>query len=92
MMAKEQIDAEVFGAAMGELIREALEPVERRLAALENMGLKFAGVHQRALDYSRGHVVVSGGSSWVALKSNPEGCPGDSPDWALMARAGRDAR
>lgn len=85
-------DAVAFGEAMGEIVREAFELLEKRVADLEQSGIKFCGVHQRALDYARGSVVISGGSSWVAVKANPAGVPGDSPDWALMARAGRDGR
>lgn len=91
-MNQNDFDVVAFGAAIGSLIREAVEPLERRLDALELSGLKFCGTHQRAIDYERGAVVARDGSSWVALKANPAGVPGDSPDWALLAKAGRDAR
>ena len=71
--------------------REKREALAQRLEAIEARGIKFMGTYQRAIDYTRGSVVVSKGSSWIALKPTSDE-PGASDTWALMAKAGKDAR
>lgn len=43
--------------------------------------------------YEKGDGVTFGGSYWICQKDAPDGKPGDgeSPDWRLAARKGRDA-
>lgn len=91
-MQSAQFDPEAFGKAVGEQIRDTVAPLLKRIDALEATGIKFCGTHQRAMEYARGSVVVHNGSSWVAVKDMPDGPPGDTADWALMARAGRDGK
>jgi len=78
--------------AMLEPLIHEVKTLRAQVNAIEEKGIRFCGTYQRAMDYQRGSVVISGGSSWVALKASPHGEPGTSPDWALMAKAGRDAR
>ncbi len=35
---------------------------------------------------------TSGGSSWIAKVENPQGKPGDTTDWELFAKKGRDGK
>ncbi|TCK31233.1 hypothetical protein EV667_1339 [Ancylobacter aquaticus] len=89
--------SDVVAATVKEYVqREALDRIdalEKRLAEVEASGLRFLGVWQRAVDYRRGSVVTSEGSSWVALKAtSPAEKPGDCDAWALVAQRGRDGR
>lgn len=50
----------------------------------------YRDVYDEAKTYERGDVVTWGGSSWVSLKETPQGKPGQSHDWQLMVKKGRD--
>ncbi len=80
----------VVGAVKGYVERE-FRPLAERVEALEGKGLSFEGTHQRGLKYRRGQAVVSDGSLWIATCTTTDK-PGVSGDWALAAKAGRDAR
>ncbi|MBZ9710489.1 hypothetical protein LB543_27705 [Mesorhizobium sp. ESP7-2] len=69
---------------------DRLDVVAKRLDEIERHGIKFQGTWQRACDYTRGSVVVQGGSSWVATKDVSAGDAPPGSSWALMAKAGRD--
>lgn len=43
-------------------------------------------------DYEKGDAVTFGGSLWIAQKDNPTGKPGDSKDWRLAVKKGRDLK
>ncbi|MDK4731564.1 transposase [Rhizobium sp. CNPSo 3490] len=59
-----------------------------RVEQLENGGIRYAGIWQRAIGYQRGAVVTSNGAMWVALRDTSEGeRPGDA--WQLSAKAAR---
>lgn len=63
-----------------------------RVQALEEGGIRYRGVHQRAQGYLKGDVVTCKGDSWIALrliKETEE--PGKCDGWQLMAKAGKDA-
>ncbi|MDI7865052.1 hypothetical protein MRS76_24350 [Rhizobiaceae bacterium n13] len=77
-----------------DVVIEAYQKLKARVEALENHGVKFVGTWQRAQVYTRGHVVVQDGSSWVCIKDAAEGVvPSKSHEhWALMAKAGRDGK
>lgn len=50
------------------------------------------GVFKADEQYRHGNVVTWGGSAWIAQKSAPAGKPGESPDWRLAVKHGRDGR
>lgn len=83
-------------AACGRYVRSQIktrvEPLEKRLAEVERYGIKFCGVHQRAMEYSRGAVVTHEGCAWVAVVDKTGALPGVGADWQLMVKAGRDGR
>ena len=60
----------------------------KRIALLEQRGVKYVGTWQKAASYSRGDVVTDRGSMWVALTGPAQGSrPGDAPDdWQLSAK------
>ncbi len=75
-------NAEMFGAAMGELIHETVEPLQERIKQLEERiegmqkaldatrkgALAFAGDWQSALSYPQGTVVRFGGAIHTAVR------------------------
>ena len=63
----------------GDIVKEARIP-----------GLNYRGVWKSG-EYLTGDSVTFGGSQWTALKST-EGKPGDSSDWQMSSKRGRDGR
>ena len=63
----------------GDIVKEACIP-----------GLNYRGVWKSG-EYLTGDSVTFGGSQWTALKST-EGKPGDSSDWQMSSKRGRDGR
>ncbi len=50
------------------------------------------GVFKDGNVYAQGDGVTWGGSFWFAQKDIPQGKPGNSPDWRLAVKAGRDGK
>ncbi len=50
------------------------------------------GVYKADEQYERGNGVTWGGCFWLAQKDTPEGKPGESADWRLAVKKGRDGR
>ncbi len=50
------------------------------------------GVYKEDSDYLRGDGVTFGGSFWFAQKDAPIGKPGQSDDWRLAVKRGRDGK
>jgi integrin beta 3 len=50
------------------------------------------GVFKADEQYRHGNVVTWGGSAWIAQKHGPAGKPGESPDWRLAVKHGRDGK
>jgi len=50
------------------------------------------GVFKEGANYREGHGVTWGGSYFLAQKDAPQGKPGESDDWRLAVKRGRDAR
>lgn len=50
----------------------------------------YRGIFDETLSYDRGDVATWGGSSWIALKDLPQGKPGNTRDWQLIVKKGRD--
>jgi len=74
------------------VVMEAFDALKKRLDALEEGGIKYRGVHQRAQDYRKGDVLTCKGDSWIALREIKETEePGKCDGWQLMAKAGKDA-
>lgn len=55
-------------------------------------GIIDRGVYDETRDYEAGDAVSSGGSLFISQKDAPEGAPGDSKDWRLAVKRGRDAK
>ncbi|QHE85886.1 hypothetical protein [Hydrogenophaga sp. BPS33] len=85
------IDPEVFGAAMGDLIREVVEPLEKRLATLEANPVQYDGPHESGKVYGKGMFVTHEGSLWHC-NYRTASRPGDGQAWTLAVKRGKDAR
>ncbi|MEN5278180.1 hypothetical protein ABE527_14665 [Brucella sp. TWI432] len=73
-------------------VMDVFDAIKKRLDALEEGGIKYRGVHQRAQGYRKGDVATFKGDSWIALRSiNETEEPGKCDGWQLMAKAGKDA-
>ncbi len=69
--------------ARGDMVKE----FTLRLPALVD-----CGVFKAEERYLRGNGVTFGGSFWIAQKDMPAGKPGESADWRLAVKKGRDGR
>jgi hypothetical protein len=52
----------------------------------------YRGLWKEDETYNAGDVVTRSGAMWHCNKDNPEGKPGDSEDWQLCVKKGRDLR
>jgi hypothetical protein len=79
-------------AIIGDVIVETLDPLIRRIEALEaqQKNVRFRGTFQRAESYQKGNFSTHDGSLWCAVRDEP-GTPGDGDGWQLCAKRGRDA-
>jgi len=94
--AKGQKEGAGIAAGIGAAAREILAAVEdevselrTRADALEAHGVKYCGVHQRAMAYTRGDVVTHGGSGWIVVADKTTATPGDSSAWQLMIKGAK---
>lgn len=91
LLRKSSLEIEDLADVVAGAIREAVAPLKARLDALEGKGLSFEGTHQRGQQYRRGQAVVADGSLWIATRATTAS-PRENGDWALAAKAGKDAR
>lgn len=71
---------------------DEIKALTKRLEALEEGGIQYRGIYQRAQNYSKGDVITFHGSAWIALRSLKETEePGTCDGWMLMVKKGRDA-
>ncbi|WP_151610867.1 transposase [Sinorhizobium alkalisoli] len=71
-----------------------LASLSSRIALLEEGGIRYAGIYQRAVAYSKGDAVTHAGSLWIALKTVPVGAaPSSDPVyWQLAAKGGKPVK
>jgi hypothetical protein len=70
-----------------------LDAIETRLAELEQRPTtEYKGVWTRDRAYQRGDFATHGGSIWHSNCHGNHSTPGQSPDWTLAVKHGRDAR
>jgi hypothetical protein len=97
------MDPTALGTALGGAVKKLLDPIRTRVKALEALEARVAaleksleqrsyqGVHDAARTYQRHNLVTKNGSLWIALKDT-YAIPGESPDWQMAVKRGRDAR
>ena len=72
-------------------LKDEIAKLKAQVAALEEGGLRYRGVWQKANAYRRGDVVTFDGSMHVAVKdTQPAQQPLGSDVWQLCVKAGRD--
>lgn len=54
--------------------------------------IQYQGVYEPEGKYLKGDAVTFGGSLWLVLKDAPLGTPGDSNDYQLAVKKGRDGK
>lgn len=71
-----------------------MKTLSARIEALEESGIRYQGIFQRAACYARGDTVTCAGGLWIALKAVPEGSvPGSDPAcWQLAAKGGKPVK
>lgn len=71
-------------------IAAAVEPLEKRLAALESRpaALKYQGVWRAEVQYAAGDTVTHSGSMWCAMVATQQR-PGETRDWQLCVKGMR---
>jgi hypothetical protein len=70
-----------------------IKALETRLVEIEQKGVEYKGIYQRALTYRRGSLTTFDGSMFVALRDVAENeTPGKGDGWQLAVKRGADAR
>ncbi len=67
---------------------EQRKDFELRLPCFRDRGV----YSEESKDYREGHGTTWGGSYFIAQKDNPQGRPGESDDWRLAVKRGRDGK
>jgi hypothetical protein len=80
------------GQQIGEALRDAVRPLQARLAELEATKFEYLGVWREGLQARPNQTAMRGGSLWICVKETDR-APGE-PDsgWKLATKRGRDAR
>jgi hypothetical protein len=68
-----------------------IEELEKRVTNAESKGLEYVGIWQPDSHYNRGDVVSYKGCMWVCKQATKR-WPGESRDWQMCVRAGRDGK
>lgn len=81
--------------ADGIATREELDSlIEQRFAELQVRSLAdtFQGVYDQSKLYTKGQIAMWDGQPWLAMVPETRAMPGQSSDWKLFAKRGRDGR
>jgi hypothetical protein len=72
-------------------LKKEIAKLKERLAEVEQRGLEYVGIFQRAVpSYRRGTVCTHEGSIWIALQdTDADAIPGTSPKWQLAVKGTR---
>lgn len=93
-------DAAAFARDVVAAIKESQQVLQNQIAALEARimemekhvaEIKYTGVWRDGETYKRGNSCTHDGSIWIALRDT-EGKPGQSLEWQLAVRKGKDGK
>ena len=74
-------------------IKKRMEPLEKKIVELEALPkLRYCGTWSDDKTYAEGNFVTHGGSVWHCNAKSTARMPGNSDDWVLAVKHGRDAR
>ena len=72
-------------------LERRLAELEARLAQVETKGIEYRGVWSQGTLYKRGDFVTRAGCMWAA-NCETYSKPGESADWQLAVKSGKDAK
>jgi hypothetical protein len=76
---------------LGKLMRDALEPLKKRIEELENSPFKFIGAWSEGMEVVAGNFVSYGGSMWHCNEAT-KAKPGTGPEFTLAVKRGAEGR
>jgi hypothetical protein len=80
-----------IASALANVVKQERAANAKRLDAIEATRMRYVGVFVQGTEYRPGMVVSRSGSSWHCNVATTA-VPGQSPDWEMMTKAGRDGR
>jgi hypothetical protein len=90
-LAVESIRCEVIDRRTQKLVLRSSDGSEFEAPIVLDGMLIDAGIHKTGEQYDKGDAVTRGGSYWVA-NVNTKATPGESTDWRLVVKRGRDGK
>jgi hypothetical protein len=90
-LAVESIRCEVIDRRTQKLVLRASDGSEFEAPIVLAGMVIDAGIHKTGEQYDKGDAVTRGGSYWVA-NVNTKATPGESTDWRLVVKRGRDGK
>jgi hypothetical protein len=90
-LAVESIRCEVIDRRTQKLVLRSSDGSEFEAPIVLDGMVIDAGIHKTGEQYEKGDAVTRGGSYWVA-NVNTKATPGESPDWRLVVKRGRDGK
>lgn len=88
-MNTKQLDG--IAEVVADVVREAVQGLEARIAALETSPMHYDGPYETGKTYGKGMFVTDGGSLWHCNYKTASR-PGNGPAWTLAVKRGKDAR
>ena len=68
-------------------LAKRIDALEARMVDIQERGIRYRGVFQRADDYQRGDVCTHAGSLWIATDATRQ-TPGKGSGWQLAVKGG----
>ena len=82
---------EKIGRLVGQVVRESTEPLERKIAELEQGQVHMAGTYKAGQRYRQNGLVSFQGGLWLCLADTDTRPGGGSPAWRLAVKKGSAA-
>lgn len=95
------LDIKRFVSGLHDYLDKVLSPMNARMAAFEarinllesqTKNFVYLGVWESGRTYLRHNVTTRDGGMWIVRAEQTLQRPGDSPDWVLCVKRGRDGR
>ena len=66
-----------------------IKTLKLNMREVQEGGIRYLGIYQRALIYNKGDIVTYGGSMWACLSDNTSEKPGNCSSWQLCVKGTR---